>query len=81
MRRLRVACTAACASGVITPTIGTSSRSWSSGSAAEVAALHAATIELHALRLEVPGDLACEAADLVQRARPVREAARGRRGR
>ena len=43
MRRFRVVCTAACASGVITPTIGTSSRSWSSGSAAEVAALHAAT--------------------------------------
>ena len=43
MRRFRVVCTAACASGVITPTIGTSSRSWSSGSAADVAALHAAT--------------------------------------
>ncbi len=43
MRRFRVVCTAAWASGVITPTIGTSSRSCSSGSAAEVAALQAAT--------------------------------------
>ena len=48
MRRLRVACTAACASGVITPTTGTRSSVWSSGSAADVAELHATTIELHA---------------------------------
>ena len=41
IRRLRVACTAACASGVITPTTGTSSSSCSCGSAAEVAALQA----------------------------------------
>src|SRR5437588_704706 len=40
-RRLRVACTAACASGAITPTTGTRSSSWSCGSAAEVAALQA----------------------------------------
>ncbi len=44
MRRLRVACTAACASGVITPTTGTESSSWSCGSAADVAVLHATTM-------------------------------------
>ena len=43
MRRLRVACTAACASGAITPTTGTRSSVWSSGSAAAVAELHATT--------------------------------------
>jgi hypothetical protein len=43
MRRLRVACTAACASGVITPTTGTSSSSCNRGRAAEVAVLHAFT--------------------------------------
>ena len=42
-RRFRVAWTAACASGVITPTTGTSSSSCSCGSAAEVAVLHALT--------------------------------------
>src|SRR6266576_1825926 len=36
MRRFRVACTAACASGVMTPTTGTASSSCSRGSAAEV---------------------------------------------
>ena len=36
-RRLRVACTAACASGEITPTAGTASSSCSCGKAAEVA--------------------------------------------
>ena len=46
IRRLRVACTAAWASGVITPTTGTDSDSWSSGSAADVAALHAAKTSL-----------------------------------
>ena len=44
IRRFRVACTAAWASGVITPTTGTESDSWSSGSAAAVAELHATRI-------------------------------------
>ena len=44
IRRLRVACTAACASGAITPTTGTESDSCSSGSAAAVAVLHATRI-------------------------------------
>ena len=43
MRRLRVACTAACASGTITETTGTASCSCRSGSATEVAVLHATT--------------------------------------
>src|SRR5438876_1208387 len=42
--RFRVACTAAWASGVITPTTGTDSSSWSCGSAADVAALQATRI-------------------------------------
>ena len=42
MRRLRVACTAAWASGTSTPTIGIASASWSCGKAADVAALQAA---------------------------------------
>jgi hypothetical protein len=46
IRRFRVDCTAACASGVITPTTGTLSSDWRSGSAADVAALHATTISL-----------------------------------
>src|SRR5215218_5349964 len=45
-RRLRVVRTAAWASGVITPTTGTPSSSCSCGSAADVAALHAATTSL-----------------------------------
>src|SRR5947199_33915 len=44
MRRLRVACTAACASGVSTPITGTASSSCSCGRAAEVAVLQARTI-------------------------------------
>ena len=73
MRRLRVARTAACASGVITPTTGTVERSCSAGSAAEVAALQATTISFTPWRLEVAGDLEREAPDLVERARPVRQ--------
>ncbi len=42
-RRFRVACTAACASGVITPRTGTARLAWSSGRAAEVAVLQATT--------------------------------------
>ena len=53
IRRLRVAWTAACASGVITPTTGTDSDSWSSGSAAEVARVARDEDQLHALPLEV----------------------------
>ncbi len=43
IRRLRVASTAACASGARTPMTGTSRRRWRSGSAAAVAELQAAT--------------------------------------
>ena len=43
MRRFRVACTAACASGTITETTGTASCSCRSGSATEVAVLQATT--------------------------------------
>ena len=43
-RRVRVACTAACASGVITPISGTANSRWRPGSAEAVAALHATTI-------------------------------------
>ena len=46
MRRLRVACTAACASGVSTPSTGTLSADCSWGSAADVAVLHATTMSL-----------------------------------
>ena len=46
MTRFRVAWTAARASGASTPTTGTERRSWSSGRAAAVAELQAATISL-----------------------------------
>ena len=46
IRRFRVAWTAAWASGTSTPTIGTASDSCRAGRAADVAALHAATISL-----------------------------------
>ena len=62
MRRLRVARTAAAASGAITPTTGTESDDWSAGSAAEVAALQATTISFTPWRLEVAGDLVREPA-------------------
>ena len=81
IRRLRVACTAACASGVITPTTGTSSSSCSCGSAAEVAALQATSDELHVLRGEVAGDLAREARGSPRAAAARTAAGRGRRGR
>ena len=73
-RRLRVACTAACASGVITPTTGTASSSCSRGSAAEVAALHATTMSFTSCCSRIGADLAREAADLLERPRPVRQA-------
>ena len=53
MRRLRVARTAAAASGAITPMTGTASEAWSAGSAAEVAALQATTISFTPCALEV----------------------------
>jgi hypothetical protein len=43
---LRLTCTAARASGVITPISGTANSRWSSGSAADVAALQATTTSL-----------------------------------
>ena len=74
MRRLRVACTAACASGLITPTTGTVSVSWRSGSAGRGRGVARDDDDLHALRLEVRPDLEREAADLLQRPRPVGQA-------
>ena len=76
MRRLRVACTAACASGVITPTTGTASCDWRSGNAAEVAALQATTISLTPCPSSQRADLEREPADLGQRTRAVRESRR-----
>ena len=73
IRRLRVACTAACASGVITPTTGTDSDSCSSGSAAAVA-------ELHATRISFTPCPSRYAADLVGEAAPPRAAAAARTG-
>ena len=71
MRRLRVAWTAACASGAITPTTGTRSSVWSSGSAAAVAELHATTTSLTPRASRYGADLAGEAAHLRERPRPV----------
>ena len=56
-----------------TPTTGTESVRWSSGSAAAVAELHAATMSLTPCAFEVAGDLEREAADLVERPRAVRQ--------
>ena len=61
IRRLRVACTAACASGVITPTTGTASSSCSCGSAADVAALQATTISFTPCASRKRADLVREA--------------------
>ena len=73
MRRLRVACTAACASGTITETTGTASCSCRSGSAAEVAVLQATTTIFTPEPLEVDADLVREPAHLVAAPRPVGE--------
>ena len=72
-RRLRVVRTAACASGVITPTTGTWSSSWSCGSEAEVAALQAATTSFTPCPSRNRPSLARVAPDLRQRPRPVRQ--------
>ena len=71
---MRVASTAACASGASTPITGTESCRWRSGSAAAVAELQAATTSLTPSALEVARDLARKATDLVERARAVRQA-------
>ena len=74
MRRLRVARTAAYASGVITPTTGTARDSWSAGQRGRGGGVARDDDQLHAEGLEVAGDLEREAADLGQRPRPVRQA-------
>ena len=74
MRRLRVAWTAACASGVITPTTGTAERLLQVGEPGRRRRVARDEHDLHALRLEVRPDLEREAADLLQRPRPVRQA-------
>ena len=69
---MRVASAAACASGWSTPTTGTRSARWRSGSAAAVAELHATTTSLTPSRSR-GADLERETAHLVERAGPVGE--------
>src|SRR5579862_5862943 len=73
MQRERVACTAARASGVITPTTGTASSACSCGSAADVAVLHATTISFTSCASR-KAPIARECAHLGERTRPVRQA-------
>ena len=73
MRRLRVTRTAAYASGAITPTTGTVERLLQRGQRGRGRGVARDHDQLHALRLEVAGDLEREAPDLGERPRPVRQ--------
>ena len=74
MRLFRVTWTAAWASGVITPTTGTRDALLEIRQRRRGRRVAGDEDQLDALRGEVAGDLACEAADLVERARAVRQA-------
>jgi len=71
MRRLRVAWTAACASGVITPTTGTSSFLLQLRQRRRGRRVAGVDDELHSLALEIGGDLPRELTDLREGPRPI----------
>ena len=76
MRRFRVACTAACASGPITPTTGVSTRCWSQGRHGGGRRVAGHQDQLHALPVEPPRDGERPAAQLVGLLLAVREEGR-----